>query len=77
MKPYRGIKDKVPLTLNQDPKWRLVVYITSQLLSPAKGTNYPLKWGMDEPQIWSGCLWEAKYPLSLPLFTPMIVYLIT
>jgi len=42
----------------------------SQLLSRAKEPHYPLIRGLDEPQTWSGCLREAKYPLPLPRFTP-------
>jgi len=56
MKPHGGIKGKVPLPLNQDPKWRFVVYIISQLLSPPKGPYYPLNRGLVEPKIWCGCL---------------------
>jgi len=46
---YGGINGKAPLTLNQDPKWRLVVNIMSQLLSPTKEPHYPLNRGLDEP----------------------------
>ena len=56
MMTYRRIKGKAPLILNQGPKWRLVVNITSQLLSTLKGPHYPLNRGLDELQIWSGCL---------------------
>jgi len=73
---YRGIKGKAPLTLNKDPKWRLEVNISSQLLSSANEPHYPLNRVLDEPQTWSG-LRQAKYLLPLPRFTPMIVYLIT
>jgi len=57
--------------------WRLVVDITSQLLSPSKGPHYNLNRGLLEPHIWCGFLREAKYPLPLPQFVPRIVYLIT
>jgi hypothetical protein len=77
MKANTGIKGKVPLTLNQDPKCRQVVYITSELLSPAKGPHYPLNSWLVEHEIWSGCLRDAKYLLPLPPLKPRSVYLIT
>jgi hypothetical protein len=52
----------------------LLTNITSQVLSPAKGTHYQLKRGLVEPHIWSGSLREEKYRLPLPQLTGTFVY---
>jgi len=57
--------------------WRLVVDITSQLLSPSKGPHYTLNRGLVKPHIWYGFLRGAKHPLPLPQFAPRIIYLKT
>jgi DNA polymerase elongation subunit (family B) len=49
---------------------RLVVDITSQLLSPSKGPHYTLNRRLVKPRIWHGFLREAKYPSHFLDFHP-------